>query len=263
MIPDGKTVVGRDSSDDKKLVAEDITSNAVTQIGTLSSSIYTVLYEPKSRSLFAGDEHGHLHQYHKAEDITSFALVKDHGDIGFGELQSSALVGDLAIFGGTDSCLAALDIPKKELLSGSFKTAFRDIYSLQVCQMSKSRALLSVGGTSPSYSNWVSDIFEVQTREELPASTFSTQTESSESTPALVSDPVIPDPQYSKKMVRTLLSDVFAYVDILLRNFTCHYEARLQQTRGRPKLSFSNPSRLIGTRSRFRLRTLGKGPENY
>ena len=188
VMPDGKTIVGRDAANEKRLVAEDITSNTITEIGTLSSTIYTVLYDPKSRSLFAGDKDGHLHQYacQKTGETYSFVLVKDHGDIGLGRLRSSELVGDLAIFGGSTACLAAVDIPKKELMTGTFKPAFSDIYSLQAYEVSKSSTLLSVGGYKPSYSSTVSDIFEVQTGKETPASTISTQTQTNQPTPVEV-----------------------------------------------------------------------------
>ena len=242
-MPDGKTIVGRDASNEKKLVAEDITSNAITNIGTLTSSIYTVLYDPKTRSLFAGDYNGHLHQYQKAKDTTSFVLVKDHGDIGLGELRSSALIGSVAIFGGSNSCLVAVDVPSKEVFTGTFKTAFRDIYSLQACEVSKSSTLLSVGGYDPSYSSSVTDILEVETQEDIPGNTISTKTEKSHPTQKVVPDPVpvpVPHPQYSQSMVRSLLSDVFAYVDVLFRNFTRHYEARLSQKKGNKKFYANN-----------------------
>ena len=247
VMPDGKTIVGRDAGKDKKLVAEEITSNTITEIRRLSSTIKTVLYDPKTRSLFAGDGKGHLHQYHKTEDTTSFTLVKDHGDIGLDCLRSSALVGEVAIFGGSNSRLVAVDIPSKELLIDKFKTAFRDIYFLQACEVSKSSIFLSVGGYKSSYSNSLSDIFEVETKEEAPASTISTETETHQPKPALIPDLY---PQYSEKMVKSLLSDIFAYVDVLFRNFTRQYEARLQQTRGKSKSSPSNQSRISESRKR-------------
>lgn len=258
VMPDGKTIVGRDASNPKKLFLEDITTNAVRQIGTLTSFICTILYDPKSQSLFAGDGNGHLNQYQKTGDAYSFFVVKYYGDIGLGELRSSALVGDVAIFGGSDSCLAAVNIPKKELLSGQFKTAFRHIYSLQACEISRSSTLLSVGGEHPSYSNSATDIFEIKTGEESPAPSISSKTDTSELFPALVKDS-----QYSEKMVKTLLTDIFAYLDVLFRNFTRHYEARLKQTRGIYMLYLSNPSRIPQKRSSRRLRTLRKAPENY
>ena len=60
-MPDGKTIVGRDGADKTKLVAEDITKKKVTHIGTLTNQIRTLLYDPETRSLFAGDSNGYLH----------------------------------------------------------------------------------------------------------------------------------------------------------------------------------------------------------
>ena len=165
VLPDGKTIIGSYWRNQMELIAEDITTNKVTHIGTLTNRILTVLYDPKTLSLFAGDESGHLHQYkhQKNGDSGSFLLVKNYGDIGLGGLESSELVGDLAVFGGTEKSLGVVDVRKKELVKGTFETAFKWIHSLQVCKVSKTRTLLSVGGYDPSYSNSLSDIFEVKT----------------------------------------------------------------------------------------------------
>ena len=165
MMPDGKTIVGSYAKNSKELIAEDIVTNKVTHIGTLTDYIRTVLYDPETYSLFAGDFNGHLHQYkhQKTGDSGSFTLVKDYGNIGLGQLQSSELVGDVAIFGGNDYCLGVVDVKKKELVEGTFETAFEYIESLQACKVSMTRTLLSVGGSFPSYSELRSDIFEVKT----------------------------------------------------------------------------------------------------
>ena len=236
VMPDGKTIVGRDGEDLKKLVAEDITTNNATQIGTLISSIQTVLYDPETRSLFAGDYYGHLHQYQyehqKSKDTQSFSLVKDYGDIGLGELLSSEVVGDVAIFGGSMYCFCAVELRKMQLVKGTFKTAFQSIDSLQACKVSKSRTLLSVGGSYPSYSESTSDILEIKTATRDDTVTLDLKTETKkQDLKSAKSTPPDSHLEHPEKMMKALLSDVFAYLNCFLRKIMQIYQSRLLQIR--------------------------------
>ena len=91
VLPDGKTVVGADASNPSKLVSEDITTNTSRLIGTLSNTVYTVVFDPKSRSLFAGDHEGCLRMYQEKTTSGFFVLVKDFGNVGIGRIWSSTL----------------------------------------------------------------------------------------------------------------------------------------------------------------------------
>ena len=62
-LPDGKTVVGADASDKKKLMMQDITSKNPKQIGTHSGSIRTLLFDKPTETLLVGDYEGHVKQY--------------------------------------------------------------------------------------------------------------------------------------------------------------------------------------------------------
>ena len=230
-MPDGKTIVGRDYSNSKSLVSEDITNNTSSQIGTLSSSIYSVIFDPKTRSLFAGDASGCLHMYQKSTDSDSFTLVKDFGNIGIGEIWSSTFVNDLAFFGGYNTySLRAVMISEQRLVEGTLKTAFKNICSLETIKISKKQVLLSVAGYGPSYSSTSSDIYRVE------ASPEETQSEPETSQNESISQMETRRPghsSFSEEIMLTLLSKVLAYVETLFREFTKQSKQNEKQVKGK------------------------------
>ena len=257
VLPNGKTLVG---SSGKNLVSEDLTTNNITTIGTMSSDILTVLYDPKTKSLFAGDGDGHLHQYQRSGDEDQFKLVKDYGDIGIGPIFSSCLCGDLAFFGGWGtSSLAAVKISEKKLVNGTFETAIGDIFSLEACRVSDSRVLVSVGGENPSYSESKSDILELKCEVEdtesetqpqpqpqpessqaqnkkskkyKKAKSQKSKTKKSQSQtqtdPITAPPPQIPaNPNYSEKVLVDFMSKVLVYVQALFEDFVQKSQPRV------------------------------------
>ena len=162
VLPDGKTIVGRDASDLKRLMIEDIQTNQISSIEMHGGSIHTLLYNKKTTSLLVGDYTGHVIQYQKSKETNTFTKVKDYGDLGIGYVQSSCLFGNLGIFGGYDkSLIAVIHIPEQKLVERKIITAFKNVDSLQVCEVSESKVLLSVGGRDPLYSGNKTDIFEI------------------------------------------------------------------------------------------------------
>ena len=170
VLPDAKTVVGADESDNKQLIMEDITQGDTTQIGTHSGFIQTLVFDKLTETLLVGDESGRVKQYKKIKKSTffgflkesdSFTLVKDYKDIGVGQVLSSAQIGGLAIFGGANHSIIAIDISKQRLCTGVIKSPFEDTYSLVVCHSADSNVYLSIGGSDPKYSSNVSDYLDV------------------------------------------------------------------------------------------------------
>ena len=159
VLPDGKTIVGCDGSDKKKLVVEDITLQNPREIATHSGFIKTLLFDSATQSLLVGDQSGHVKQYEKQKG--SFTLLKDYGDVGVGSVLSSAQVGRFAVFGGTNGSLVVIDILWQRLCAGLLKSPFKLTTSLQVCHVEDSKVYLSVGGESPSYSLQTSECLDV------------------------------------------------------------------------------------------------------
>ena len=227
MLPDGKTLVGTDASDRRNLISEDITSNKSSRIGTLSNTVYTVLYDSKTRNLFAGDESGAVRQYRRMENNSTFSLLKDYGDIGVGALRSSVLVGGLAVFGGYNAySLAAVKIAEQELCEGVVKTPFQYNLSLQVCRMSESRAFLSVSGGYSLYSSNASDVFNV-VEERVSSDSGSPLRRESESRNTLFYG------LHSEQVMESFLSKLFSYVETFFRNLTREFRSQLEQSKGK------------------------------
>ena len=159
VLPDGKTVVGPDASDRTKLIMEDITQGNRTEIATHGGIILTLLFDPRTETLLVGDQSRHVKQYKR--ENKSFTLIKDYGDVGVDWIWSSARVGEFAIFGGDNPSLVAIAIKNQPLHKGVLKTAYKSVYSLQVCFTNNHKILLSVSGSDPNFSPDKSDLFDV------------------------------------------------------------------------------------------------------
>ena len=258
VLPDGKTLVGAGSSG-KNLVSEDLTTNISTEFGTMGNNIQNVLYDPKTKSLFAGDKIGILHQYQKSRDQDPFKLVEDYGDIGIGWTHSSCLCGDLAFFGGDYSTLAAVKISEKKLVEGTLKIATKNVYSLEACRVSDSRVLISVAGGTCSYSESLTDVLELKCEVEdtesetqpqpqpqpessqaqnkkskkyKKAKSQKSKTKKSQSQtqtdPITAPPPQIPaNPNYSEKVLVDFMSKVLVYVQALFEDFVQKSQPRV------------------------------------
>ena len=159
VLPDGKTIVGVDGSDLKKLMIEDITRGNPSQIGTHDDWIQIVLFNSLTQSLLVWDFDGHVKQYKKVKG--SFTMVKDYGNVGVGEVLSSTIVGRFAIFGGNNHSLFVIDIYEQEVCKERLKSPFECTTSLQVCESMDSNVYLSFGGKRPEYSSDRSDWLDV------------------------------------------------------------------------------------------------------
>lgn len=165
VLPDGKTIVGPDGSDKKRLMVEDITQNNPSQVAKHRNIIRNLLYDDKSRTLFAEDDSQHVIQYKRTEDLSSFSYLKDYGDLKIGGVISSTRIGDYAFFGGWNlHKIIAIYIPENHLCQGTMKTAFSKVFSLRECRVSESETFLSVGGSNPAHSERCSDIYKVSTQ---------------------------------------------------------------------------------------------------
>ena len=231
VLPDEKTLVAPFSSNPKLLYSEDITQNNPTQIGTLTNYIYTVLYDEASKTLFAGDDNGYVIQYQKAENSASFSKSKDYGNLGIGSLYSSTLVNGLAIFGGSNNSIIAIDI-KTKTIYGSVVTAYKYIYSLTPCKVSKSRTLLSVCGGNPNYSDTSTDIFQICLDSKSKNDVSQTPSVSSNDTQEIRTLPTLQSVS-NQKVVDSIICGLHEYVKGLFCDFTKVYLDKLRDLQGK------------------------------
>jgi hypothetical protein len=165
VLPDGRTIIGVDWRNKSKLLCEDILRNdpfGCTQIGSHLGWILTVYYSVVSRSLFVGDTAGTVVQYKPIGSYFDWHNFCNFGNLKIGQILSVAQTGDFLIFGGNDSDLRAIDIAKKEVLQGTLTTAFKYIHSLQTCELPDKQVQLSVTGSDPIKSDFLTDIFRVK-----------------------------------------------------------------------------------------------------
>ena len=132
-----------------------------------------------------------------------------------------------------------INIPEQKLIEGKIKTAFKTIDSLQVCQVTDSKVLLSVGGRDVSYSDDLTDVFEVEISKKCDKITTLKETK-------ILQTPVIETPSYEPlvnphvnqpplmhhqsvpyEMVETLISNLPRYVEGLFQHFCTVYARQL------------------------------------
>lgn len=102
-----------------------------------------------------------------------------------------------------------INVSEQRLVEGSLKTAFKNIFSLEILEANQRQVLLSVGGSSPLYSNCFSDIYRVE------ASPEESQSDYEGSEHEGVTQKKISTTHSSEDMMLTLLSRVLAYVETL------------------------------------------------
>ena len=146
ILPDGKTIVGVHKKTQNTVIMEDITTNKVTTVGKHENTIYTLLYDKLTGTLFAGDYNGCIVQYRRGNSKNHFSLLKDFGDSGIKAVYSSAQVGRFAFFGGRNHWIVAIDIYERRLCKSKIRSPFYSTFSLQVCHGLNDKVYLSVGG---------------------------------------------------------------------------------------------------------------------
>jgi hypothetical protein len=163
ILPDEKTIIGVIYKGNHNVMgSEDITNlSAVFTFGSGGNYIRTILPSKDFKSIFVGDDGGNLRQYDLKKSLNKWTHVKNHGNIGINNIYSSTCFGNLAIFGGGNSHVRVLDMEKKQMFVKPFKTAITYLDSLQMCQVSDSKVLLTVVGSSLNYSNSESDVFDI------------------------------------------------------------------------------------------------------
>lgn len=106
-----------------------------------------LLYDPETETLLTGNDSTRVIQYKK--NAGTFTLLKDYEDVG--DILASAKIGHYAFFGGWDyHKIVVINLKESRLCEGTIKTAFKHVYSLQVCRVSESRTLFSVRGENAS-----------------------------------------------------------------------------------------------------------------
>lgn len=205
-------------------MAEDITTNTPSLIGTHGDWIRTLLFDATSRTLFVGDDTGHVLQYKRDRESGAFTLLKDFGDLGIGRVVSSTVVRDFAIFGGwKTNKIRAIKIKESQVLEGTLETAFNNVYSLQTCRVSDSNTLISVGGYKPSYSSTSSDVYRVKTQTQPP-------TPKPESTK--ITHSPTPSPEHSSRDILDALAwGIHKYIHTLFRVYADKHSVNLDKCR--------------------------------
>ena len=161
VLPDIKTIVGVSDNNVNTLFTEDITTNKVTPFGKHKQSIYTLLYDKVTESLFAGDSRGHVVQYKRGSNTSAFSLVKDYGNVDINEAFSCVKVGEYAVFSGFDIFFVAINIRERRVCKEKIKSPFKYIYSLEVCHALDQKVYLSIGAENPNYSWKLTDLLDV------------------------------------------------------------------------------------------------------
>ena len=158
---DGKHLIGPDAGDCTRVRVEDITTGSSFSLGNYSDVIYTLTFDQDTGTLLVGYWQKHLVQYDLDLVKRKFRQVRDFGDIGIGSVLSSFRFMQYVFFGGSINILKVFDLSSKGMLPGHIETGIKEINSLQVCAVDKSRIFLSVVGSECNYSSDKSDLYDI------------------------------------------------------------------------------------------------------
>ena len=145
------------------LIKENLNKNPIFPIrfGIHQDFVPTIIAIEKYNYILTGDMKGIVVQY--LLDGHTGKVIKNYGDIGIGQLYSSAKLGRLAVFGGNYSEIVFIDTLTKQILFERIKVAIKVIYSLEFCIMDKknNKVLLSISGCGSDYSDNKTDLLDV------------------------------------------------------------------------------------------------------
>ena len=164
VLDDAEHVIGVDERNATKLILENINNGSKVKFrGSKSNdySITTLVYDKKSRSLYTGDDDGHLVQHKVDTSKLTCEEVKNYGDLRIGCICSSARFMHFVFFGGSKGKIRVLNLSTGELLPGNIETSIGWIISLQVCVKKANEINLAVSGENPDFSEDKTDLFDL------------------------------------------------------------------------------------------------------
>lgn len=166
VLPDQVTVIGVSNDNDRKcLVMENLkaknASTSCVEFGSHENKIQSLLLMGNADTLLAGDDAKQVIQYSRGSSSGAWTRQKHYGNLGVGNLRSSANFGHLAVFGGNAGKVRFLDVKNREIFGNPFETAIKDIFSLELFSNTKAETFLAVGGEFADYSEKASDIFRI------------------------------------------------------------------------------------------------------
>ena len=118
-----------------------------------------MLYSPNLNALIIGDQNGSLIQFDLSDGRSQMKQVKQYRDFFIGSVRSSALLGNLAFFGGYKSFMV-IDLKSRQKV-GVWTTAIYFIYFMGFHWISESKLILCIGGKYADYSDSKSDLLDI------------------------------------------------------------------------------------------------------
>ena len=173
ILNDQKTLVGVEynyNEEHSKIVIEDITNTNPHYVPVKfpigQGEINTILIDEDRNCMFIGCKNGILVQY--CIDINGYSrkVIKNYDDLGIGCIYSSLKIGNIAVFGGSRSSLAFIDIDNRQNLGIISDLAVYWIRSIKLCQVKKNKKseykmLMTVTGRYYDYSSSKTDVLDI------------------------------------------------------------------------------------------------------
>lgn len=172
MLEDQKTIVGVEYNFENKcsqIVIEDITNKdsnySPIKIQTDQEYIKTILIDEDNRFMLIGTKNGNVEQLSLNFKKDLGKVIKDYGKLQIGEIYSSFMIEDFAIFGGENSSLGFIDTKKSQYLGQRGGLVMGCIYSIELCwvkqDITELNALLTLSGDEYDYSSSKTDVLDI------------------------------------------------------------------------------------------------------
>jgi hypothetical protein len=167
VIIDNKIIIGVNEKKKHQIIREDIESGRPFEtVAEHGSEVLALLANPDLDILWAVDSFSNIFQYGLGK-IDEKKIQAKYSGLGIGEVRCLTRFGNLLFAGGNDHKVCVINTADKEVLPEIIETAIKNIYSLQICQVSPSETYLAIIGTDSSYSSGKTDIFDISKFQEI------------------------------------------------------------------------------------------------
>lgn len=137
VLSDEATVVGINSADVLTVLKQSISDHSapIVAYDTRIASVFTLAADEPKNALFVGGfnySSGRIVQC----NLSSGRVIRDYGDVGIGDIMSSASFGRLRFFGGGESFrFGVIDAQARRVAHEPLATAVEFIHSVAVCEV--------------------------------------------------------------------------------------------------------------------------------
>jgi hypothetical protein len=161
---DARTIIGTTFDNPSTLIIEQTNSKKGKKVFYISqhkASITMIHCNDQSQDVFTAVSGGKVNQFKRDWSSQSWRRVKEFPNLGLEKIICSVSFKNLVVFGDSRSKFAVVNALYRQVVLKGFECAVNRISSLQICEVSSLRFILSICGAQRKYSRAKSDLYDV------------------------------------------------------------------------------------------------------